>query len=335
VRTPIHRRVSLALALALSVGVGAGAHGAPAGSAAASVGAPHQFGVIGHSFASRDGEARLTQALAESADSPLAFVVATGIKGADEPCADRLYLKRRALFEQARWPVIVAPAASDWSECKNSAGRSDAIERLNRLRELFFGDSDTQEARKLGLKRLSASAKFRSYAENAEWVVGNVLYATVNLPANNNHYRPEAGRNSEFEDRLVANRFWLKRLFALASHERLSAIVLFSEGDLKALAEPTGLRALLGRRAVAGDGFDEPRRQVAALAKKFPGKVLLIDTAPLAANGEPAIVWRANLGHMSLGSKAVEVRVTPAAAMPFALERPAKRNVATDAASSR
>ena len=283
----------------------------------------HQFGVIGHSFHNGGGEAKLKQAIADESEAALAFVVVTGIKGANEPCSDRLYEKRRALFDDARRPMIVAPSASDWSDCKNSAGRSLAIERLNRLRELFFSDPASLGVQKLALTRLSASAKFRSYAENAHWQIGDVLYATINLPANNNHYLPEAGRNSEFEDRLVANRFWLNRLFAMARREKLAAIVLFSEGDVKALAPPSGLRALLGRSNGTLDGFDEPRRQIATLAQKFAGKVLLIDTDAARKNAGPAIEWRGNLGHLSLGSGAVEVQVTPGAASLFTLKNAA------------
>jgi hypothetical protein len=282
----------------------------------------HQFGVIGHSFHNGGGEAKLKQAIADESESALAFVVVTGIKGTAESCSDRLYEKRRELFDDARRPMIVALAASDWSECKNSAGRSVAIERLNRLRELFFSEPASLGAHKMPVTRQSSSPRFRSYAENAHWEVGDVLYATINLPANNNHYRPEAGRNSEYEDRLVANRFWLNRLFAMARREKRDAIVLFSEGDVKALMQPTGLRALLDRTNKL-DGFDEPRRQIATLAQKFPGKVLLIDTDSAREGAAPSIEWRGNLGHLSLGSEAVEVKVTPGAASPFTLKNAA------------
>ena len=281
----------------------------------------HQFGVIGHSFTDAGGgEARLKQAIADESESALAFVVVTGIKGANEACSDKLYETRRELFDDARRPMIVLPAASDWSECKNPAGRSVAIDRLNRLREVFYAEPTSLGTHKLGLTRLSSSAKFRSYPENAHWQVGDVLYATVNLPANNNHYRPEAGRNSEFEDRMVANRFWLNRLFAMARREKLDAVVLFSEGDVKALTQPTGLRGLLARSINRQDGFDEPRRQIATLAAKYPGKVLLIDSDVARKGSEPAIEWRGNLGHLSLGSRAVEVKVTPGANPPFTLK---------------
>jgi hypothetical protein len=164
------------------------------------------------------------------------------------------------------------------------------------------------------------SPRFRSYAENAHWAVGTVLYATLNLPANNNHYLPAAGRNSEYEDRLVANRFWLNRLFAIARRDKLDAVVLFSEGDLKPFSEPTGLRALLRRTPNGQDGFAETRRQLLALAQKFPGKVLLVDSAALPKDAHPAIEWQGKLGHMSVGSQAIEVGVEPEAKTMFSVK---------------
>lgn len=285
----------------------------------------HRFAVIGHiaghgESAGEGVDAHLKQVIDEVDDKSTAFIVVTGIKGAREACSDRLYQQRRAIVAKARRPAIVVPAASDWTACRNSLGRSNAIERLNRIRELFYGEPQALGARKLPLTRLSMSPRFRSYAENAHWSVGKVLYAVLNLPANNNHYLNEAGRNSEYEDRLVANRFWLHRLFAIARRDKLEAVVLFAEGDLKALSQPTGLRALLRSAAPGKDGFAETRHQVAALARKFPGKVLLVDSAPLARGVKPAIEWRGNLGHLSVGQEAIEVAVDPAARTLFTVE---------------
>ncbi len=304
------RRACLALLLCCAA---LAARGAPSAS--------QRFAVIGHGFTHGGTEARLERALADVREPDLAFVVATGIKGEAEPCSDTLYTRRREMFNDALRPLIVAPAASDWSGCRNSAGRSAAIERLNRLRELFYPEPYSLGARRIPLTRLSSSPRFRSYPENAHWVIGRVLYATVNLPANNNHYLAEAGRNSEFEDRLVANRFWLIRLFTLARRTRLDAVVLFSEGDVKILSEKPGLLSLWRRPSGGGqDGFAEPRRLIGSLAQKFGGKVLLIDTAPLAAGAQPAIAWRGNLGHLSVGSEVVKLTVEPGAAPMFALD---------------
>lgn len=281
----------------------------------------HRFGVIGHTFANGGPEAQLEKALANTRKSSLAFVVATGIKGASEPCTDELYMRRRDMLEDAKRPVVVVPAASDWSECRNAAGRAVGVERLNRLRELLYEESSALGTRPLKLARLSASAKFRSYAENAYWIVGGVLYATVNIPSNNNHYRSEAGRNSEYEDRTVANRFWLTRLFSAARRKKLDGVVLFTEGNVNILQEEPGLLARLGRsNRVGQDGYAASRRQIVTLAGKFKGKVLLIDTAKVPNGTEPAIAWRENVGHVSVGSRVMHVDVAPGAEPMFRLD---------------
>ncbi|MES2017878.1 MAG: hypothetical protein V4484_15415 [Pseudomonadota bacterium] len=291
-------------------------------SGAAKVQPDLQFGVIGHSFAKAGGERQLEQSLAKVADATLAFAVATGVKGAAEPCSDALYAQRRQMFADVHVPLIVLPAASDWADCKNSAGRLAGTERLNRLRELLYTDPGSLGDKPIALARQSANAKFRSYAENAYWNVGNVLYATVNIPSNNNHYRSEAGRNSEFEDRAVANRFWLNRLFAMAKRKKFEALVLFSEGNVKILSDEPGLLARFGRSAATQDGYGAPRHQIVTLAAQFPGKVLLIDTGAVANGTEPVIAWRDNLGHVSIGSRVVVVHVTPKADTLFRLEQP-------------
>lgn len=304
----------------------------------------HRFVLIGHSAGKPDDDKRLRRTIDALDGERTAFLVAAGIKGDTEPCSDKLYQKRRELLDSARRPVIVVLAGSDWTSCTNSTGRSAAIERLSRLRELLYGTPEALGAGKLALTRQSSSARFRGYAENAHWTVGKVLYATLNLPANNNHYLSEAGRNSEYEDRLVANRYWLNRLFTIARRDKFEAVVLFADGDLKALAQPTGLRALLARAVPEDDGFAATRRQVVSLAQKFSGKVLLVDSAPPAGappppnaspntapapaaeaaarpGARPTIEWRGNLGHLSTGQQApqgaLEVEVEPSTKRVF------------------
>ncbi|CAN7267734.1 hypothetical protein [Massilia sp. LjRoot122] len=279
----------------------------------------HIFAVVGHR-AAEDGEDALKDLLLEAKDEELAFLVVTGIKGAAEACGDRVYQKRRALFDKAKRPVILSLSGNDWTGCRNSAGRTSAIERLNRLRELFYGEPESLGKDKLPLTRLSSSPRFRSYAENAHWQVGKVLYATINLPAANNHYLPAAGRNSEYEDRAVANRFWLNRLFAIAKQDKVDAVVLFAEGNMQPLLQPAnGLRALLQRAPAGHDGFAETRRQVQLRAGTFKGRVLVIDSAGLPKDARPAIEWRGNLGHLSVGAHAVELRVAAKGENVFSL----------------
>jgi len=284
--------------------------------------AEHSFGVVGHSFGKGGGLPQLEQSLAKMRGADVDFVVVTGIKGKWESCSDTLYNQRRAALNKTRQAVVVIPAASDWADCRNSAGRPLGVERLNRLREILYPEAASLGQRPLELTRMSLNPTFRSYAENAYWVRDKVMYATVNIASNNNLYRPEAGRNNEFEDRAVANRHWLNRLFAQARRKRLDAIVLFMEGNAGVLLEQSGLLERFRPRSTAQDGYAGPRKQIGMLAEKFKGKVLLIDTAALANGTEPGIAWKDNLGHVSIGARAMQVLVTPGEDDVFTLDQP-------------
>jgi hypothetical protein len=259
------------------------------------------FGTIGHAFAGDNGEQTLRQALAETDADNLAFVVVNGIKSPSEPCDDALYTQRRDLLAQAQNGVLMSLAGSDWITCRDREQRSDAIERLARMRELFHSGEFSFGASKLPLLRQSLTAKFRSYAENTRWEVGNVLFATVNLPAGNNHFLLDGGRNSEFEDRLIANRNWLQHLFAYAALKKATAIVLFSDGN------PFGPPPKRSFFRTQRDGFAETRRAISELAGKFRGRVLVVHGETIKSNSPPHILWTGNLGSVGVGERWLKV----------------------------
>lgn len=267
------------------------------------------FGVIAHPAGPTEGEVRLRTALAETDADNLAFVVVNGIKAADEPCSDRLYLDRRALLNDAQNGVVMSLAASDWAGCRDEDGRSAAIGRLARMRELFFPEQFSFGASRIPLVTQSANARFRMYPENARWEIGDVAFATVDLPANNNDYRFEAGRNSEFEDRLIADRNWLHQIFTYAKYRKLRGIVLFCDGN-----------PLAPRRHSRRDGYAEIRRQLNALAAGFSGKVLIVHGEPARdGTGRSRIGWHGRLGEVGIGADWIKLKVDPALPELFAV----------------
>lgn len=280
----------------------------------------YRFAVIGHSFLDKGGAKRLKAALERADDPDVEFIVATGIKAEDEPCQDALYTKRRDLYDSVRRPTIVLPAASDWADCTDGGGALVAAQRMSRIRELFYGEQLSLGRRPMEVSRLSLTARYRRFAENAYWEVGNVLYATVNLPSNNNNYIGDAGRNNEFEDRWVANRYWLKRVFTHAQRSKAAAVVLFSESDIRMLEQKRGLLARLrGAPTPAQDGYMQTRRLLNTLTQKYPGKVLLIDSGALPAGAKPALAWRERIGQLSVGDQVVAVEVAPDGKQLFTL----------------
>ncbi|MGZ3235793.1 MAG: hypothetical protein ACXWIN_00640 [Burkholderiaceae bacterium] len=259
------------------------------------------FGVIAYPFRANPDESLLRAAIKASDEDNLAFVVANGIKANVEPCSDNIYTKRRALLDSAQNGLVLSLTANDWSDCKKSSGRSAAVERLNRIRELFFADEFSFGASKIPIMRQSASPRFRSYGENARWEINSMMFATINLPANNNNYLAAAGRNSEFEDRMIANREWLQRLIAYASLKKLHGVVLFCDGNPMSTSADQNIKR---------DGFLEIRQQLVASAAKFSGKILIVHnqsntTLPT------SIKWHGNLGEFGATSGWIKVTVAP------------------------
>lgn len=272
---------------------------------------PFRISVLMHATAGSDGEAALRGALEQAQSRSPAFIVVNGLKQAAEACSDRLFRRRKAVLEAVEAPVFLSMAGSDWINCRDRRGRPAETVWLGLLREQLYGDISWNGSKQLNLRRQSALPAFRSYAENTRWSVQQVMFATLHLPAQNNHYLTAAGRNSEFEDRLIANRDWLRRLAQLASTEHRKAIVLFCDGRLwPVVRPPAGIR----------DGFQEMRRALRAFAATVRVPVLLVQgPAGQTEGAEPAIAWQGKLGHLSLPPGVTDLAIDPEAALPFAL----------------
>jgi hypothetical protein len=261
-----------------------------------------RFGVVAQAAGTKLGDSDFAAALPVLDDEKLAFVVADGIKSRYEPCMDELYDERRDLLDQSKNPVILSLNASDWTRCRSSSGKPASAERLNRIREVFFSENFSFGKRKIPLARQSVTPQFRSYSENSRWQIQNILFATLHLPRNNNNYVSQAGRNAEFEDRLIANRDWLQKILISAKRKKVDGIVLFSDGN--PFNSPEGEK--LSKDDPKRDGFREIRRQIQKLASGFSGKILFIHmqaAQPMeAAAPAPRIRWNRNVGELGVNA---------------------------------
>jgi hypothetical protein len=272
------------------------------------------FGVIAQSFKAMPDETVLSDAITEADEDNLAFVVANGIKSGDEACSDAVYNRRKALLNETKNGLILSLSASDWVACKRTDGKSAAIDRLNRIRDLFFSDDFSFGGSKIPVARQSATRKFRNNGENARWEFGGVLFATINLPSDNNHYLPDAGRNSEFEDRAIANRDWLARLFKIAARKKHKGLVLFCDGD------PLRLPDMPSDGSARRDGFLEVRKQILALSAKYPGRLLVVHGQAGAKPPPARIAWQRNVGNLEVGSGWTKLTADPAAPTLFSVD---------------
>lgn len=275
------------------------------------------FGVVAKPLHAATADALLHEAIEETDADNLAFVVANGIKADDEPCSDELYKSRRTLFDNAKNGLIVSVAATDWADCTGAKNRSIAVERIRRLREMFFTDDFSFGSSKIPLIRQSTIPSFRMYAENMHWRIGNVLFATINLPANNNNYLNAAGRNSEFEDRQVANSDWLKRIFITARVGKLNGIVLFCDGNPMIHTEHSSGFFSSSKR----EGYADVRRQITKFGAAYHGRILIVHGEPDTTKkiASKNIVWQGNIGTVGAETPWSKITVAPSEPQLFAV----------------
>lgn len=263
-------------------------------------------------------EATLQQMLdAIGRDRNTSFIVYDGnLKSEAEPCRDTLYNTRQQIFDSSRKPVVLLPGGNDWASCNISqAGSYDPVERLDFIRQLFFGDSNSLGQTPISVIRESDVARFRPFRENVRWQANGIAFIGLNAPAPNNHYSTAGGRNGEFEDRSVANAFWLEHAVETARRADMRAVVVILQGDPDfARYERRDRFAWLrfSRGDTSRDGFLELKRSLVKAAESFRGPMIVIHNSgtPIAKgfridqplhNDKGAVV--ANLTRIAIGLK--------------------------------
>ncbi|CAB3678602.1 hypothetical protein LMG27174_02524 [Paraburkholderia rhynchosiae] len=241
----------------------------------------YSFAVIANTMQSSADEAptqRLIDAIGRERD--VSFIVYDGnLKGPKETCHDALYERRHALLETSRPALIFIPGQHDWVDCATAqAGGFDPVERLDQLRQTLFSDPNSMGQNPIALTRESEVSRFRPYRENVRWLMGDTVFVGLNAPGPNNHYLTAGGRNGEFEDRVIANAFWLEHAGEYAKRRDARAIVVFIQGDPdpERYERPERFAWLRFGRNPRRDGFLEFKRSLVKLAQTFRGPVLVI-----------------------------------------------------------
>ncbi|WP_233863131.1 hypothetical protein [Paraburkholderia adhaesiva] len=215
-------------------------------------------------------------------DPQSAFLVYDGnLKGSREVCADSLYEQRHAMLDASRTPLVFVPGQQDWASCGASgSGAYDPVERLDLLRQTFFSDPATLGQSTLAITRESEVPRFRPYRENVRWQLGDTVFVAMNVPDGNNHFLNAGGRNGEFEDRVIANSFWLDHAAEYAKRRNAHAIVIFIQANPLPEHEERAERfAWLRFGHRTRDGYLEFRKSLIKLAETFRGPIVLVHAA--------------------------------------------------------
>lgn len=233
---------------------------------------PVSFGLFGDTPYSHWERERLPDLMAEMDREDLAFVVHDGdFKNGSSACSDEVMRDILGVFQASRHPLVYVPGDNEWTDChRQNNGGYGPLERLGKLRELFFAGDTALGQRPMLLERQSRDPAFASYRENVRWEAGGALFVGLNLPGSENNFHGQArsgGPVPEFVERSAANRAWLAQAFALARANQLAGLMIVIQ------ANPEFEDAIAGK---IHPGYQDFLTQLGEETQAFAGQVVLV-----------------------------------------------------------
>lgn len=230
------------------------------------------FGAMGDIPYNAREELGLDALFGSVASEPLAFLVHAGdIKaGSNMPCTDALYEDRRERLNRSPHALIFTPGDNDWADCRReSNGAADPLERLARLREMFFADAWSLGRRRLPLsvqegclERVGTGCACPALPENRLWSKNGVVFVTLHVVGSNDNRGFDAANDAEQRCRSLANHRWLDRAVRLAESPGQRGLVIVAQANLW-LPSAYGV-------------YDGIRSQIAAAGRRLGRPVLYI-----------------------------------------------------------
>lgn len=233
---------------------------------------PLSFALFGDVPYSRWEREQLPPMLDDMARRGAVFAVHVGdIKSGSSLCSDEVLRDIRDVFRAAPLPLVYVPGDNEWTDChRSSNGSYDPLERLARLRNLFFVDDLSLGQKPIALQRQSADPAWSSYRENQRWEQDGLLFVALNVPGSHNNYFGPSGRggpSAEFRARSAANRVWVAQAFEHARQHHLAGVLILFQ------ANPGFEAASAGQ---ASPGFAELIEQLRQETEAYAGQVMVV-----------------------------------------------------------
>ena len=196
------------------------------------------FGVMGDTQYNESEEKAFVAMLDRVSREDLAFVVHVGDIAGGRDCTDELYARRKREFDASAHPFIYTPGDNEWVDCRHkTSGKRDPIERLARIREVFFADRYS-----LGAKRIEMLVQDRciegpegcrcpAYPENRFWTRAGVRFVTLNVPGSENNTGHDRAGDAEARCRNEANAFWLEQAVRASERSETRALVILIQAN--------------------------------------------------------------------------------------------------------
>lgn len=242
-------------------------------------------------------------------------------KSGSSLCSDEKFTEILGSFNSFEHPVIYTPGDNEWTDCHRLlAGGFDPVERLSKLREVFFPDAQTLGQNRITLERQADHGG--TYVENATWVYKDVRFATLHVVGSDNNFHPgNSAAVKEYLAREAAVDTWMAHVGALANKEKAPALVLAFHADFLKGRDDSDDQDIEAGFQTFTDGLID-------LAESYDGPILLIQgdwhdfrfDQPLRDHQGNILenIWRLRVpGAKDI--RAVWVSIDPAAQQPFSV----------------
>jgi predicted phosphodiesterase len=230
-----------------------------------------EFALIGDMPYNAKQKKQFTNLIKEINAANLSFVVHAGDYWFDgiawkkttkglPPCSNETYQDRLNLTKKIKHPFIITPGDNDWTDCHRAKPRAyDPLDRLAKLRKMFFKGDHSLGKRTMRLTRQSKNSKYAKFRENVRWTYGDVLFVTLHMVGSNNNLGRTPEMDTEYEERNAANLVWLEEAFKLAKLNGNKAIMIISQANPR--FETTWTPKVQKRYMLAGLGIEPPKER--------------------------------------------------------------------------
>ncbi len=214
-----------------------------------------------------------------NADKDLLWVIHAGdIKTGSQSCGNKFLQSRNELFAKFQPAFVLTPGDNDWTDChRPTAGNYDPLERLDRLRQLFFSHAHTKLKTICThyLTQAQGDERFSEFVENILWQKNDIVFATIHLVGSANgtakfsslsKIKRARAHDQEVKRRSKAARAWLKTVFKHAKKNQLTGVFLTIHANpgFSELADEEDRKP-----------FKEFLQQLHRQARSFDGRVVL------------------------------------------------------------
>ncbi len=211
------------LAAASVLSACSGGAGSTARAVAPKAGATFEFGVIGDYPYGADQFAKFDRLVDMVNQEKPALLLHVGDVGG-KPCTDADLTTSLATLHRFTMPVVYTPGDNEWTDC--STAGADPLQRLARVRQLFFPSDQSLGGRTLTLARQSTE-----YPENTRFAFGGVTFVGLHWVGSGNGTGRTPEGDAEAAARSAAGLAWARAGFEAAKADGSKGIVVFFQAD--------------------------------------------------------------------------------------------------------